>query len=76
MPNPNILFSLDSGFFLDEDEIDKRVTREFKELGESLELKICAIWTIEDTTEIYFIESDPSEESLATLERISESLGN
>ena len=61
---------------MDEDEIDRRVTKDFKELGESLELKICAIWTIENSTEIYFIEADPSEESLATLERISESLGN
>ena len=38
-------------------------------------MRVCAIWVEEHTIEIYLIEHDPDEESLATLERISESFG-
>ena len=65
--------SLENGFFLKEEEIDKRITKNFKDLSESLEMRICAIWVEEHTIEIYLIEHDPDDESLATLERISES---
>ena len=58
---------------MDENEIEKRVTKDFKDLSESLELRICAVWNEDHETEIYLIEQDPDEESLATLERISES---
>lgn len=58
---------------MDESEMKRRVTQDIRELGESFEMNLCAYWSTEEASEIYFIDSDPSSDSVATLERLSES---
>ena len=59
---------------MDDKEINDRVPNEIKELCESFELQMIAIWVTEDTTEVYLCETDPEDETLSRIEQLSQSL--
>ena len=64
---------MELGFFTNSDEIDERLTPEFKDVFESFELQVVAIWVTNDTTEIFFCETDPDDVTLSRIEQLSQS---
>ena len=67
------LFSLPQGFFMDENEVNRRVPDALLELAESFELKAVAIWVTDTETELFFCDTDPDEEIASRLEILSQS---
>lgn len=58
---------------MDNDEIEKRVPEELRCAAESLELKTVAIWVTDRTTEVFFCEAEPDDETIVRLEQLSQS---
>ena len=72
-PNIKYSFSLQQGFFMDDEEIKKRVPEKLTSVADSLEMKTVAIWVTDRTTEVFFCEAEPDDETIVRLEQLSQS---
>ena len=69
----HIFFSLPQGFYMDENEINRRLPKDMQELSDSFEMKTIAIWITDNTTEIYYCEAEPCDETLVRIDQLSQS---
>ena len=58
---------------MDENEINRRLPKDMMELSESFEMKTIAIWITDNTTEIYYCEAEPCDETLVRIDQLSHS---